>query len=87
LEHFRILLAARAIENQSYMVASNRVGTDEGVTTCGSSTIIDPYGVTLAAAATDREELVQAEISAEAIRAVRNKMAVFAQRRADIYGS
>jgi predicted amidohydrolase len=68
------------------MVASNRVGTDEGVTTCGSSTVIDPYGVILAAASTDREELVQAEISVEAIRTVRSKMAVFAQRRADIYG-
>ena len=86
LEHFRILIAARAIENQSYMIASNRVGTDEGVTCCGSSSIIDPYGVTLASASTDREELVQAEISVEAIASVRKKMAVFAQRRPDLYG-
>lgn len=86
LEHFRILTAARAIENQSYMIVSNRVGTDEGVTCCGSSAIIDPYGVTLAAASTDREELLQAEISEQAITSVRNKMAVFAQRRPEIYG-
>jgi predicted amidohydrolase len=86
LEHFRILAAARAIENQSYMIVSNRVGTDEGVTCCGSSAIIDPYGVVLASASTDREELVQAEVSEEAINAVRNKMAVFAQRRPDLYG-
>jgi len=86
IEHFRILANARAIENQSYMVVSNRVGTDDGVTTCGSSSIIDPYGVILAAASTDREEIVQAEISEKTIRAVRSKMAVFAQRRADIYG-
>ena len=86
LEHFRILAAARAIENQSYMIVSNRVGTDDGVTCCGSSAIIDPYGMTLASASTDREELVEAEISEEAINSVRNKMAVFAQRRPDIYG-
>ena len=86
LEHFRILVAARAIENQSYMIASNRVGTDEGVTCCGSSAIIDPYGVILASASTDREELVQAEISEQAITSVRNKMAVFAQRRPDLSG-
>jgi omega-amidase len=86
VEHFRILVSARAIENQSYMIVSNRVGTDDGVTTCGCSAIIDPYGVTLASASTDREELVQAEISKEAISSVRNKMAVFAQRRPDIYG-
>jgi omega-amidase len=86
VEHFRILATARAIENQSYMIVSNRVGTDDGVTCCGSSAIIDPYGVTLASASTDREELVQAEISEEAISSVRNKMAVFAQRRPDLYG-
>ena len=86
IEHFRTLVTARAIENQSYMISSNRVGTDEGVTCCGSSAIIDPYGVTLASASTDREELVLAEISEEAITSVRNKMAVFAQRRPDVYG-
>jgi omega-amidase len=86
IEHFRTLVTARAIENQSYMISSNRVGTDEGVTCCGSSAIIDPYGVTLASASVDREELVQAEVSAETITAVRNKMAVFAQRRPDVYG-
>lgn len=86
VEHFRILATARAIENQSYMIVSNRVGTDEGVTCCGSSTIIDPYGIILASASTDREELILAEVSEEAITSVRNKMAVFAQRRPDVYG-
>lgn len=86
LGHFQVLAAARAIENQSYMIVSNRVGTDDGMTCCGSSAIIDPYGVTLASASTDQEELIQAEISEEAIKSVRNKMAVFAQRRPDLYG-
>ena len=86
VEHFRILCAARAIENQSYLIVSNRVGTDDGVTCCGSSAIIDPYGVILASASTDREEIVQAEVSEEAITSVRNKMAVFEQRRPDVYG-
>lgn len=87
VEHFRVLCAARAIENQSYVIVSNRVGTDEGVTCCGSSAIIDPYGVTVASASTEQEELIQAEISEEAIKSVRNKMAVFAQRRPDLYGT
>jgi omega-amidase len=85
LGHFRVLASARAIENQSYMIVSNRVGTDEGVTCCGSSTIIDPYGVVLASASTDREELVLAEVSEEVISSVRNRMAVFTQRRPDVY--
>src|SRR6267143_1408418 len=86
LEHFQTLATARAIENQSYMVVSNRVGTDDGVTCCGSSAIIDPYGVILASASTDHEELVLAEVAEERITSVRNKMAVFAQRRPDLYG-
>ena len=86
VEHFRILVTARAIENQSYVIVSNRVGVDEGVTFCGTSAIIDPYGVTVASASMDREELVQAEVAEEAITSVRNKMAVFAQRRPELYG-
>jgi predicted amidohydrolase len=85
IEHFRTLVSARAIENQSYMISSNRVGTDEGVTCCGSSAIVDPYGVILASASTDREEVVVADISEEVITSVRKKMAVFAQRRPDVY--
>jgi omega-amidase len=86
VEHFRILATARAIENQSYMIVSNRVGTDDAVTCCGSSAIIDPYGAVLASASTDREEVILAEVSEESISSVRNKMAVFAQRRPDLYG-
>jgi omega-amidase len=85
IEHFRTLIVARAIENQSYVIASNRVGTDDGVTCCGSSAIIDPYGVVVAAASTDREELVQAEISEEVLESVRSRMNVFGERRPDIY--
>ena len=85
LEHFRTLASARAIENQSYMVVSNRVGTDDGATCCGSSAIIDPYGVVLASASTDREELLVAEVTTEVIASVRRRMAVFAQRRPDLY--
>jgi len=48
------------IEDQSYVVLANRVGNDDGVTFCGKSAIIDPYGVVLAAASADREELLLA---------------------------
>jgi omega-amidase len=86
VEHFRVLATARAIENQSYLIVSNRVGTDDGITCCGSSAIIDPYGVVVASASTDREEIVLADVSAETIRFVRNRMAVFDQRRPELYG-
>jgi omega-amidase len=85
LEHLRILATARAIENQSYLIVANRVGTDDGVTFCGSSVIVDPYGVIVAAASADREELIYGDVRAEIIAAVRNRMAVFDHRRSDLY--
>ena len=85
LEHLRILALARAIENQSYLIVANRVGTDDGVTFCGSSVIVDPYGVIVAAASADREELIHGDIRAEIIESVRNRMAVFEHRRSDLY--
>jgi omega-amidase len=85
IEHLRALSVARAIENQSYVILSNRVGKDEGVSFCGSSAIIDPYGVVVAAASSDREELLMGELSKEAIDSVRAKMPVFAHRRSDLY--
>jgi predicted amidohydrolase len=85
LEHLRVLATARAIENQSYMILSNRVGKDGNVPFCGSSAIIDPYGVIVAAASTDREELITAEISRDVIDSVRERMPVFEDRRRDLY--
>jgi predicted amidohydrolase len=85
VEHLRILALARAIENQSYLILANRVGTDDEVTFCGTSAIVDPYGAIVAAASVDREELIQAEISGDVIDSVRNRMAMFAHRRADLY--
>ena len=85
VEHLRILALARAIENQSYLVLANRVGTDDGVTFCGTSAIIDPYGTIVAAASVDREELLQAEISRDVVDLVRARMKVFNHRRSDLY--
>ena len=85
VEHFRTLALARAIENQSYFISANRVGTDNGVTFCGSSAIIDPSGATLAVAASEGEELLVADISMDPVRQVRSRMPVFEHRRADVY--
>ncbi len=43
--HWDALLRARAIENQAYVLAANRVGVDgEGLAYRGGSTLIDPLG-------------------------------------------
>jgi omega-amidase len=84
-EHFRVLAQARAIENQSYVIASNRVGKDDDLWFCGNSAIIDPRGVVIAAASADREELIQADLSQELVRSVRQRVESLAHRREDLY--
>jgi predicted amidohydrolase len=85
VEHLRTLATARAIENQSYCILANRVGTDHGTTFCGSSAIIDPYGVIIAAASGDREEPIYGEISLTVVQSVRERMPVFSHRRPELY--
>ncbi|HKS04191.1 MAG TPA: nitrilase-related carbon-nitrogen hydrolase, partial [Chthoniobacterales bacterium] len=85
-EHFRVLAQARAIENQAYVIASNRVGRDDDLWLCGNSAIIDPRGVTIAAASPDREESIYADISTELVQSVRRRMKSLGHRRQDLYG-
>jgi len=85
LEHFRTLLLARAIENQSYVIASNRVGKDDDLWFCGSSAIIDPRGVVVASASADREELIHADLSEDLVLSVRSRVESLAHRRPDLY--
>src|SRR5436190_2113110 len=85
VEHFRTLAIARAIENQSYVIASNRVGKDDDLWFCGSSAIIDPRGVVIAAASADREEFIHADISEELVRSVRSRVESLSHRREDLY--
>ena len=85
IEHFRTLAFARAIENQSYVIASNRVGKDDDLWFCGSSAIIDPRGVAVASASADREELIQADVSQKLVLSVRSRVESLAHRRDDLY--
>lgn len=85
IEHLRVLATARAIENQSYVIVANRVGTDAGLTFCGNSAVIDPYGVVIAAASADREEIAFAELSPDVLQNVRSRMRVFKDRRRELY--
>jgi omega-amidase len=61
---WQVLLNARAIENQCFVAASNRIGTDgEGIKYCGESMIISPRGELLNLGERDRECSITSEIS------------------------
>lgn len=62
--HWSTLLAARAIENQAYVVGVNRVGTGGSLVYGGGSRIIGPFGEDLATAGDD-ETIVYAEVTKE----------------------
>ena len=69
--HWEVLLRARAIENQVYVLAPNQVGpTTSGPPVWGGSSIVDPWGAVLARAS-DTECVVMAEIDPEHLAEVR----------------
>lgn len=74
IEHWRILLKARAIENQCFVAGVNRVGTDpNGHTYNGFSSIYDPLGKEIISCE-DTEMIITAEIDLIAIEKVRSQL-------------
>jgi len=84
LHHWRSLLIARAIENQMYVVACNRMGTSDGAEFFGHSLIIDPWGEIIAEADED-ETIVTAKLDLQLVDEVRQRIPVFADRRPQHY--
>ena len=80
--HWRTLLAARAIENQAYVVGVNRVGSGGGLDYAGDSCIIDPLGEVLASAA-GVETVLIADIDPAVVAKVRGELPFLADRRTD----
>ncbi len=84
LAHWRTLLRARAIENQLFIAACNRVGQTGETTFLGHSAIIGPWGETLIEA-DDAELLLTATIDLAKVDDVRAKMPVLADQKPAAY--
>ncbi|WP_297445755.1 nitrilase-related carbon-nitrogen hydrolase [Desulfurobacterium sp.] len=67
-EHWRVLLRARAVENQRFIVASNGVGE-----MAGFSAVVDPWGRILSEAG-DGESVICAEVNLSVISQVEKKL-------------
>lgn len=76
VEAWKILLTARAIENQCYVVGVNRVGEDPGNNYCGGSRVIDPYGQIMAECEDGKEMEATAKVDMEVLEAFRAKFPV-----------
>jgi len=81
--HWDILVRARAIENQAFVVAPAQIGGPVGLSPCyGHSLIVDPWGVVLAEAP-DEQTVVVAELDVAALERVRAEFPSLAHRRLD----
>ena len=84
IDHWQQLLQARAIENQCYVVAVNRVGDDPNNEFNGHSMVIGPWGDLLLSNETD-EGIYYADIDLQEVKRVRETIPVFQDRRTDLY--
>ncbi|MFZ4713910.1 MAG: carbon-nitrogen hydrolase family protein [Bacteriovoracaceae bacterium] len=74
--HWHTLLRARAIENQSYIIAPAQWGVhNERIKTYGHSLIVDPWGEILADAG-EGEKVIYADLSMEKLKEVRSRLNV-----------
>ncbi|MBM2623516.1 carbon-nitrogen hydrolase family protein [Actinoplanes sp. LDG1-06] len=80
-DHWEVLLRARAIENQCYVVAAGQIGDhDPGRTCFGRSMIVDPWG-TVIAQAPDTVGIVTADLDLERLERIRTELPSLANRR------
>ncbi|MFB9769578.1 carbon-nitrogen family hydrolase [Lactiplantibacillus modestisalitolerans] len=84
LTQWRLLLQARAIENQAYVVAVNRVGDDPQNAFGGQSLVVDPLGK-LVAIGGAHAQLITATLDLKQVERVREQLPVFADRRPELY--
>ncbi len=85
-DHWDVLVRARAIENQCFMVAPNQIGEHPpGNVSGGRSQIVDPWGLVLATAP-DGEGHITAELDLERQAQVRAQLPSLANRRPQAYG-
>ncbi len=84
-DHWEILLRARAIENQCFVIAANQIGAHPpGNRSGGRSMIVDPWGLVLACAR-DEETIALADLKLDMLRSIRRRLPSLANRRPTAY--
>lgn len=84
---WELLLQARALENQVFVIGPNKAGQEGARTNIGRSFIASPAGGEIIAQATsDGDEIIAAKIDLEDVERVRAKLPIGRDRRTDLYG-
>lgn len=80
--HWNVLLRARAIENQCFLIAANQCGRHGiNLVTYGHSAIVDPWGTLLTILGEEQEGIALAPLSAESLRTLRGRLPALQHRR------
>jgi N-carbamoylputrescine amidase len=88
---WRTIQRSHAIANGVYVAAVNRVGHEkpepggDGLEFWGTSFLADPFGVVVAEASTDKEEIVVGEVDLARLEDVRRNWPFLRDRRIDAY--
>jgi predicted amidohydrolase len=84
-DHWEVLIRARAIENQVYMVSCGQFGPDASGKWCyGRSLVADPWGTVLGTAP-DREYVLKATVDLDYLQKVRRQVPSVENRQTDLY--
>ena len=84
-DHWEVLLRARAIENQCFVLAANQIGEHApGLRSGGRSMIVDPWGVVLAQAPDD-QAVITADLDTSRQDDIRRRLPALAGRRPSAY--
>jgi nitrilase len=83
--HWEVLLRARAIEEQAYVLAAAQWGPwgspEAGHGTYGNAMVVDPWGRVLVRAPAEGDGVWFAELDADVLRSVRSSLPALAHRR------
>jgi predicted amidohydrolase len=84
-DHWEVLIRARAIENQVYLVAAGQFGPNLPGKWCyGRSMIVDPWGTVLATAP-DTESVITAVVDRNHLQSIRRQIPSLANRQPETY--
>ena len=88
MAHWEVLLRARAIENQAFVLATGQHGTPGGLDkpSYGHSMIVDPWG-TILAQAPDGDGIIVADLDLAAQAQIRERLPALLHIRPDLYRS
>lgn len=86
-DHWEVLVRARAIEDQCFVVAPNQIGPHPpGNRSGGRSLIVDPWGLVLASAP-DAETAIVADLDFSSQEDIRRRLPALAHRRPELYSA